>query len=459
MTTPQTLAASPDAGFYTVQGFNADGSAVLRKLGTGIAPPAITAPAAPVQLAASSLSPGDLTVSWQPPLTDGGSAVTGYVATVTPGAQTKTLAATARSVTWSGLAGGSYTVAVVATNAVGQSPAATVVATVQGQVAPTPTPPPAAATPITHGAELTRAMVGPRVPWDQLTTVTTDQINKPGKYEKLRIVGGLVTYGHDYEFTDCVLEYREDNNLDNKQLIKNDNYYRMRFNYCYLDGRGMNGKVLRYGGYWLYRCLVRGAQDDVFGKGIPVSENRTNWPHFATEYPAELPMGATTVIDECFLCDLAHPPQAHADCVQINSGRGLLIRRSKLLAYNLPYPEVDVEGDPASVSNACLMVSGVSDGAGGNLPIADILGIDNYLDGGNSIIKGGGGRPEVTNNNWRGNRFGPNFRYSPVDATPDGFDRQTNVWAHTGTTVADNGTVYSMVAGQPVLTTPVSPAP
>ncbi|MDQ1746620.1 MAG: large repetitive protein [Frankiaceae bacterium] len=87
------------------------------------ATPGADPPSAPRQLWVAPLA-GALVVHFQPPLHDGGSAVTSYVATAMPGNVSVTVGAGAESATIRGLAHTAYTVTVRATNAAGPGAAA-----------------------------------------------------------------------------------------------------------------------------------------------------------------------------------------------------------------------------------------------------------------------------------------------------------------------------------------------
>jgi putative cell wall-binding protein len=107
---------------FAVKAVNAAGSSPAAT-STPVTPR--TVPGAPTSLA---FTPGDgkVTISWAVPSSDGGSPITGYTVTTTPGGSTVTAAASARSVTVTGLSNGtSYTFAVKAVNAAGSSAAAT----------------------------------------------------------------------------------------------------------------------------------------------------------------------------------------------------------------------------------------------------------------------------------------------------------------------------------------------
>jgi hypothetical protein len=88
------------------------------------APPAevpVAEPTAPRAISGQS-DDQSVVVSWQPALSDGGSPVTGYTVTSSPGGHTKTVTADTTSTTVTGLTNGTgYTFTVVATNEVGDS--------------------------------------------------------------------------------------------------------------------------------------------------------------------------------------------------------------------------------------------------------------------------------------------------------------------------------------------------
>ena len=86
---------------------------------------AIAVPMAPAGVSATSAS-GSALVSWLAPAYDGGSAVTAYTVTASPGGATCSTAPPTTSCTLNGLSSGTtYTLSVTATNAVGTSSPAT----------------------------------------------------------------------------------------------------------------------------------------------------------------------------------------------------------------------------------------------------------------------------------------------------------------------------------------------
>ncbi len=112
---------------YTVKATNQWGTSAASapsSFTTAVAVPVLTAPAAPAQQGALNITPVSANVTWVAPGNTGGSAITGYTATLMPGNQTCTVAATVRSCPMTGLSPYTvYTYTVKATNAIGTSPA------------------------------------------------------------------------------------------------------------------------------------------------------------------------------------------------------------------------------------------------------------------------------------------------------------------------------------------------
>lgn len=125
------LPATDLAGRARVVDGDRDGTAVV-DIGAyeGAEPQVATAPGAPTAVSASSVvSKGraTVTVHWQPPSSDGGSPITAYRVTGTPGLSTVTVSADTRAVVFDRLhTKKRYTFTVTATNAAGTGPGSSV---------------------------------------------------------------------------------------------------------------------------------------------------------------------------------------------------------------------------------------------------------------------------------------------------------------------------------------------
>ena len=133
--TAPALTYTPDAGYSGADSFTFTASdGALSDTGTitiDVSEEPTTAPGSPV-ITGSSVAEGEATVTWTPPSTDGGSAITGYVISVVGGPAPIEVAADARTATVYGLENGAaQTVQVAAKNAVGTGPVASTSVTPQ----------------------------------------------------------------------------------------------------------------------------------------------------------------------------------------------------------------------------------------------------------------------------------------------------------------------------------------
>lgn len=130
-----------------------------------------TVPGRPENVHATAGS-GVSTISWSAPLS-GGSAITGYTVTSSPGNVSKTVSGSITSVTLTGLASGThYTFAVSATNALGTGPASAPSNSVTPGSPPTPTTAPAGGSP-SDSSTPTPTSVPTDTPTTEPTATTT----------------------------------------------------------------------------------------------------------------------------------------------------------------------------------------------------------------------------------------------------------------------------------------------
>ncbi|RYV49388.1 right-handed parallel beta-helix repeat-containing protein [Pengzhenrongella frigida] len=106
--------------------------------------------------------------------------------------------------------------------------------------------------------------------------------------------------------------------------------------------------------------------------------------------------GGDVTIEDSYVHHLVQVDGNHTDVIQAVGGSNIVIRGNNLLAYN---PDTGKKG------NAAFMF-GEDDN-----PLRDCLVEDNYMNGGNYTVNGGGGGTEGAACTFRRNEFGPDFRY------------------------------------------------
>lgn len=192
------------------------------------------------------------------------------------------------------------------------------------------------------------------------------------------------------------------------------------------------------GNVTMRRSIFRGGQDNVFfnpvGSAGIISTGDSLVP------------SARVLAEDCWYGDCERIADSHTDCFQIDGGGFALLRRVRIMAYNIP-----VGSDPLTtrVTNPAT----ASLGGGGLITTQDsrrpsqinrVAIRDSYADGGNITVHMNptDGLP-ILNTAATNNHFGLRFRFDPLQG---GHTRFGNVWGQSGV----NGDGVNVVVGQPI---------
>jgi hypothetical protein len=148
------------------------------------------------------------------------------------------------------------------------------------------------------------------------------------------------------------------------------------FEDCEIDGGPAEGSTAIYGKYLtLRRCNIHGGGD-------------------------VLKAQAGVTVEESWLHDAVRQPGGHHDIVQITSGNGISVLRSRLDGY---------DAQAGSNFNAALMVGSLAG------PVNGLTWHDNYIDGGNYVLNYNAANSathgDPVNVSFRRNVFGPHFQF------------------------------------------------
>jgi len=349
----------------------------------------------PTSVKAQSTTDETADITWVAPDDDGGSALTGYTITATrvsTGDTNNTSAAagaTGVSVT-SLIPGELYNFVVVASNAQGSSEPSNTSQTL------------IAGTPITHGEQISAADTGVRTgvvltDMGNYTTTQANEVHVGQRFTYLNIKhAGCVFIDCEILYTDILYAVRISGTYDPLP----------RLEFCTIDAGSGSSSVsgVATGGVQMYRCKILRGINSVFLNG-------------------------PSTVEECYFTGLYHPEGAHSDCFQVtnNGGTYTKITRCKFLAF-------DTDGadgyDISAQANSSIQVGSLSG------PVLNLDVTDCYFDGGNytcshnNTKNGTYGDPTGI---WRGNKFGRNYRYGPLNRIAEYFDLDnSNVYADTG---------------------------
>jgi hypothetical protein len=185
------------------------------------------------------------------------------------------------------------------------------------------------------------------------------------------------------------------------------------------------------------RTIIRGGQDNIYVNPYPS-------PGRITTEDLDVPH-ARVLIEESWLGDLVRVSGGHCDAFQVDGGGFVVIRRSKLLGFNVSLDSsvLTTTADEIldNLSNSAFIKTS---NAANPVASSDIAVRDSLFNGGNYTLNiGNTPRAFVT-----GNRLGLVHRFGPITFSDNSGTSHGsgNVWSTTG--VTSKG--MSVVAGQPV---------
>lgn len=183
------------------------------------------------------------------------------------------------------------------------------------------------------------------------------------------------------------------------------------------------------------RCIFRGGTDNVY-------LNPNNSPGLITSNDPDIPL-ARILLEECWFGDVQRTTGSHSDPIQIDGGGYAIVRRCRIMGYNIP-----IGTDPLTTTDGielanCAMIC--TQNPANTNQTSYVKLIDSWLEGGNytAYLNPPDGLP-IQNVYASGNRFGIAHRYGPL-LTPNNATRFGNIWGQNGSTVCCGTVAFGQI--------------
>lgn len=375
---------------FTLKAVNAIGQSASTT-SNSVTPSAASVPGAPTNVTAS---PGDTwaSVSWTAPVSDGGSAITSYVVTSSPGNVQGTFNSSLRTGVINGLTNGTaYTFTVKATNAIGSSvssaPSNSTTPVASGGTA-SGTKPTAATTGVPAGTTLTT--------WTGSNTISTSNIV---------IQDTLFTGQGSIKFTGANVTIQRCRNASGGFIYQGPGPFT-------IEDSETNGASIGIDAYYRDITTVRitrvhrvsGGSD-----GIYISNSSVN-PYKVYD----------VVVQDCLMegFDFTNNPTAHGDGIQIRGIEGLQILNT---VFDMgPWQVIPYNGTNYNPKNSAIYMENVNGGCH-NILIDTV-----WLNGGGYTFYV---NPNITGNTARHIRMGRDYGYGPINSAAIGvWTMSDNLW-------------------------------